>query len=118
MIDAKIELSGMEFRAHHGCFDFERTEGSDFTVDFSAGLDIGRAAESDKLEDTADYGAIYEIISREMDIPSNLLEHVAVRIARAVKAEFPQLYDITVKITKHIPPVPGPVESSSVTVTL
>ena len=118
MMDAKIELSGMDFRAFHGCFDFERTEGSYFTVDFCAHLDIERAAQTDNLEDTVDYGAIYDTISREMDIPSNLLEHVAARIAKAIKAEFPALHDITVKISKHIPPVAGPVDSSSVTVTL
>ncbi|MBO4605041.1 MAG: dihydroneopterin aldolase [Bacteroidales bacterium] len=118
MIKGTIKLSGMQFHAFHGCFDFERAEGGEFIVDFAAELDIARAAESDSLEDTVDYGAIYELISREMDIPSNLLEHVAVRIANAVKKEFPELLSVTLTITKLTPPVPGPVDSSSVTVTL
>lgn len=117
-MEGTIELSGMAFHAFHGCFEHERSEGGEFTVVFSARVDITRAAESDALEDTVDYGQIYDVISREMDIPSNLLEHVAVRIASALKMEFPKLLSVTVKVTKLNPPVAGPVGSSSVTVTL
>lgn len=113
-----IELSGLQFHSFHGCFDFEREKGGDYLVDFSAELDIQRAAQSDDLTDTVDLGAVYAIIDREMKIPSKLIEHAAARIAVAVKREFPQLLTVSVKLTKLAPPLPGPARSSSVTVTL
>ncbi len=118
MMKGTIELNGLKFHAFHGCFDHEREEGGEYIVDFSAALDIERAARTDDLADTVDLAAVYALIDREMELPSNLIEHVAARIAAAVKSEFPQLQSVTVKLTKLSPPLPGPAESSSVTVTL
>ena len=117
-MNGTIELKGLHFHARHGCFDFEREKGGEYTVDFSGELDITRATASDNLADTVDLAAVYHIIAHEMDIPSNLIEHVAARIAGAVKQAFPQFLTVTVKLTKQSPPLPGPADSSSVTVIL
>ena len=50
-----------------------------------------------------------------MAVPSDLLEHVAGRIVRAIAAEFPQFERFSIRISKHNPPVDGPVEWSRVT---
>lgn len=110
-----IELTGMSFHAFHGCLEQEKREGNEFTVDFRADCPIAAAALSDSLADTVDYGRIYDIIRREMEIPSDLLECVAARIVDAVAAEFPQLGRVAVKVSKKNPPVGGPVQWSSVT---
>lgn len=112
----RIELNGMQFYAYHGCLDFEREEGTDYTVDFSAELDIAKAAASDRLEDTLDYGRVYEIISEQMDIPSNLLENLAGRIISAIRAEYPEVGHITLRIAKMKPPVAGDMPSAVLTV--
>lgn len=112
-----IELEGMEFQAFHGCLENERKEGNFFTVDFRGETDFSKAAESDSLEDTADYGRIYDITAREMGTSSNLLENVAWRIVKAVKAEFPQFSSITVRVSKRNPPVAGKAGWSRVTIT-
>lgn len=111
-----IEFKGMPFYAYHGCLDWEREEGTDYTVDFSAELDIEKASKSDRLEDTVDYSRIYSIISEQMDIPSNLLENVAGRIIGAVRSEYPQIGHITLRIAKMRPPVAGELESAILTV--
>lgn len=111
-----IELEGMEFHSHHGCLEHERREGNLFTVDFKARLDLGKAAETDSLEDTLDYGRIYDIIAGQMDTPSNLLEHVAGRIISAVGNEFPWLDDFSVRVSKRNPPVNGTAAWSRVTI--
>jgi dihydroneopterin aldolase len=113
-----IELNGLRFHSYHGCFDYERSEGGEYTVDFSATLDLQRAAQSDDLADTVDLEEVYYIIEREMMVPSSLIEHVATRIASSLKEEFPQLLSVTVRLTKLTPPLPGPADSSSVTITL
>ena len=110
-----IELKGLQFHASHGCFDFEREEGTDYIVDFEAELDISRAAESDRLEDTLDYGRVCDIIAEQMDIPSNLLEHVAGRIIAAVRSEYPEVGHIRLRIEKMDPPVAG-LDSATLTV--
>lgn len=112
----KIELKGMPFYAYHGCEDIERETGTDYLVDFSAELDISRAAKSDDLCDTLDYGRVYEIISEQMDTPSNLIENVAGRIIDAVRAEFPSVEHIHLRISKKNPPVAGEIDSAILTV--
>jgi len=111
-----IELSGMEFHAFHGCLPEERRDGARYLVDFSCSCEIGPAAESDDLADTLDYSAVYDIISREMSVPSNLLEHVCGRIVASIRSAFPQITGMKLKLSKEHPPVGGPVEWSSVTV--
>jgi dihydroneopterin aldolase len=113
-MEGKVELSGMEFHAFHGCFESERKEGNLFKVDLSFRYDASEAAQSDDLEAAVDYGAVYDVVAREMAIPSNLLENVAWRIREAVSAGFPSIHDVTVRVSKRNPPISGPVEWSSV----
>lgn len=114
---ATLELSGMKFHACIGCLDFEKRDGNDFIVDFSAQLDITDAAKSDNLEDALDYSLIYEEIKKQMDQSANLLENAASRILDAVASAFPALENIHIRISKLNPPLSGPVASSSITLT-
>lgn len=111
----KIELEGMEFRAYHGCFEEERTAGNLFVVDFTGEIDMAAAVETDALADTADYGAVYSVIKREMSSPSDLLEHVAGRIVKAIESEIPAFTRFSVRISKSNPPVGGVCAWSRVT---
>ena len=111
---ATIELSGMEFHAFHGCLPEERRDGNLFVVDFECEYDISKAASSDSLEDALNYAEVYDLIKAQMQIPSNLLEHLAVRIADAVSASFPQIQHLSLRVAKAHPPVSGPVKWSSV----
>ncbi|MBR1576762.1 MAG: dihydroneopterin aldolase [Bacteroidales bacterium] len=112
-----MELSGLEFHAFHGCLEREKQEGNRFVVDFKAAYLLGKADRTDRLEDAADYGIIYEAIRKEMEQPSELLEHVARRIVKAVEARFPKRFPlIKVTVSKEHPPVEGPCEWSRITV--
>jgi len=116
MLKGRIELTGMSFFARHGCLEEERLNGNTFKVDFSGTCDITAAAESDRLEDTVDYGEIYGIIRAEMERPSALLENVATRIVGALGAAFPQMSEISVSVSKKNPPVGGECEWSKVSI--
>ena len=109
-----LELVGMDFHAYHGCLDYEKKEGNLFTVDFRASFDMSGAADTDRLGETLDYGIIYGIVSREMEIPSDLLEHVAGRIVRAIEGRYPSLC-FSVRVSKKNPPVGGVASWSRVT---
>ena len=115
--DGTIELVGMEFHAYHGCLEHERSEGNTFKVDFRGTMRIRKAAQSDSLSDTTDYGKIYEIIAEEMSKPSNLLENVAARIVEAVVAANLGFWFIQVRVSKKNPPVGGKCDWSRVTAT-
>ena len=110
-----IELEGMEFKAYHGCLEQEKVRGNSFTVDFRGELDLSAAAESDNLNDTLNYADIYEIVSDEMSVPSELLENVAGRIMKAIEKRFPQLVSFSVRVSKKRPPVDGVAQWSRVT---
>ena len=110
-----IELEGMEFKAYHGCLEQEKVRGNLFTVDFRGELDLYAAAERDNLNDTLNYGEIYEIVADEMSIPSELLENVAGRIVKAIEARFPELVSFSIRVSKKRPPVEGVAQWSRVT---
>ena len=110
-----IELEGMEFKAYHGCLEQEKIRGNSFIVDFRGELDLSAAAESDNLNDTLNYGEVYEIVAEEMSIPSELLENVAGRIVKAIESRFPQLVSFSVRVSKERPPVDGVAQWSRVT---
>jgi dihydroneopterin aldolase len=105
----------MRFHASHGVTEEERLIGGTFLADISYTIDTD-AVETDCIEDTIDYAEIYDLIKKEMMKSSKLIEHVAGRIMKAVKNKFPQISEITVKISKLNPPVNG--ETGRVTVTI
>ena len=112
-----IELEEMRFWAYHGCLESERSNGNLFLVDFRGELDMRKAAGSDNLEDTVNYGLVYDLVKEEMNIPSDLLENVAGRIVRRIAERFPEFARFSVRVSKRRPPVGGPVQWSRVTLT-
>ena len=106
----------MEFYAYHGCLESERREGNRFRVDFAYDYDMRKAARTDDLHEAIDYSAIYELIRAEMESPANLLEHLASRILNTITDHFPRIEYAELTVTKYNPPLPGQVESRSVTV--
>ena len=112
-----VRLNKMDFFAHHGCLESERRDGNWFQVDFAYDYDMRKAARTDDLDEAIDYSIIYDIIRDEMAQPANLLEHLASRILDAVTDRFPAIERAELTVTKFNPPLPGRVESTSVTVT-
>ncbi|MBR4572193.1 MAG: dihydroneopterin aldolase [Prevotella sp.] len=94
----------MRLHACHGVLKQERTVGNDYVVNVSVDYPFEPALESDDVSDTLNYSLLAEIVKREMALPSNLLEHVAGRIARAVTSQFPLTESVTVDIRKIAPP--------------
>lgn len=95
----------MRFHAHHGVMEQERLTGGDFLVSLSACYPLEKATESDSVADTLNYAEVYNIVRKEMDIPSNLLEHVAGRIGKKLMETMPLISELTVKLTKINPPM-------------
>ena len=100
-----ITLRNVRFYAFHGVLPQERQVGGDFLLSLRVGYPLAKAVESDEVGDTLNYATLFDLAKREMDIPSQLLEHVAGRIAKAVMAAFPAVTSIDLELTKLNPPM-------------
>lgn len=94
----RIELRGLKVRGRHGVFEHERRNGQDFVVDITVWIDLARAAASDELADTYDYGMLAQLAA---DIvggpPRNLIETVGAEIAdEVIKDERVHAVEVTV----------------------
>ena len=104
---SSIELRNLTFHAGHGLLPGERLLGNTFTVDITLEADISHAIATDDLNGTINYAEAYEVIKQEMEIPSQLLEHVCGRIGSALLHRFMALRRVRVCIAKHNPPIAG-----------
>ena len=100
-----IFLRNVRFHAFHGVLPQERQVGGDFLVNLRVGYPVEKAMESDEVGDTLNYATLFDLVKREMQIPSQLLEHVAGRIAKAIMANFPAVTSIDLELTKLNPPM-------------
>ncbi|MDR1120942.1 MAG: dihydroneopterin aldolase [Dysgonamonadaceae bacterium] len=115
-MQSTIQLTGLEFYAFHGVTEQERTVGNTFLVDISIDADLSKSMDSDRLEDTINYAKVYTLTKKEMEIPSNLLEHVAGRILHTLLNHFSAIEKTTVAIAKKNPPIEGQVDWAKVIV--
>lgn len=111
-----IEIEGMEFYAHHGCYPEERAIGTRFIVNLAIETSLEHPAKTDKIGDTLNYQEAYNMVKEQMKTPSHLLEHVAARILDALYGKFNGIAKATVKVSKMSPPMGGNIEKVSVTV--
>jgi 7,8-dihydroneopterin aldolase/epimerase/oxygenase len=109
-----IRVNTIRVYAYHGCLPEEAIIGTHYIVDAAVHVDFRNAAESDLLEDTVDYVAINRIVYDQMAIRSRLIEHVALRILKEMKAEFPSAEKCWIKIAKLSAPMEGHATSVSV----
>ncbi|HDJ33340.1 MAG TPA: dihydroneopterin aldolase [Bacteroidetes bacterium] len=110
-----IRIENMEFYAYHGHFREEQIVGNRFLVDLSLETDMTLPASTDNLRDAVNYQKAYEIVKREMQKKSHLLEHIASRILDTLYDELKGIERATIKVSKMNPPVGGRVECVSVT---
>ncbi len=111
-----IELKNIRLYAHHGVLPQEQKLGAWFRVTVSLDYPLETAAETDDLNDTLNYAEVAEVIKTEMQTPSKLLEHVAGRIAKALRTQYPLLRDVKISLTKENPPLGMDCEGVTVTI--
>ena len=109
-----IELKGLRFTAKHGVLPQERVVGGDFMVSVTVDYDFSAALSSDDVKDTLNYAELYQIINKEMQTPSCLLEHVAGRIGERILSAFPQALSVGIEITKRNPPMGADCDGATV----
>jgi len=108
-----INIRGIRLFANHGCLEEEALIGGNYVVNVKLVGDFSVAAEDDKLEHTADYIVVYRIVKEEMAVRSNLIEHVAERIANHLKKKLTMVMQLSVEVIKINPPMNGEVDEVS-----
>jgi dihydroneopterin aldolase len=112
----RVTLRGLRGFGRHGVLPQERRDGQRFLVDVTLGLDTAKAAASDDLADTVDYGVLAGRVMAVVEgQPVNLLETLAERIADVCLAE---ARVEQVEVTVHKPSSPVAVPFDDVTVTI
>ena len=98
----KIVLKGLHFYGYHGVFPEETRKGQPFSVDVTLEFDASRAEETDSINETVDYSAVYGTIQKIVEgDPYKLIEKVAAVIARAILAEYSLVQAVEVTLHKH-----------------
>ena len=114
LTEGYISLRKVRLHAFHGVLPQERLVGGDFIVDVRVGCPLEKAMQSDNVEDTLNYASLYELVRREMQKPSQLLEHVVGRIAQAIEESYPLVTSVDVRLTKVNPPMGADSEGATV----
>ena len=113
-----VFLKDVRFHAFHGVMPQEGMVGADFLVNLRVGYPLEKAMQSDEVGDTLNYAVLYEVVQAEMMKPSNLLEHLAGRIADAIVKRFPQVTSIDLELMKQNPPMGADCDGAAVEIHL
>jgi 7,8-dihydroneopterin aldolase/epimerase/oxygenase len=117
ILTGRIEIRDLRALGLHGVLEHERGQVQPFSCDVDAWLDIGRAASSDALDDTIDYGEMSALVKHAVAESSYLLiERLVNEIADKLLEAYPRLERVSVTVRKLHPPVRVDVGSIGVTV--
>ena len=114
-MEFEISLNDLIFYSYHGVYEEEQKIGNEFHVSLTVVVPYNEGLEADDLAHTVSYADLYGIIEKEMAISSKLLEKVALKVAKRIKNDFPEIIKGKISIEKKHPPIPGILGSASVT---
>lgn len=101
---------------NHGVFDHERRDGQEFVVDVRLELSVERAARTDDLSDTVDYGGVaVQVVERIAGPAYDLIEALAVAIADDILTD-ERIAAAEVTVHKPQAPIPHPFTDAAVRV--
>jgi len=109
-----IVIKGLRELGVHGVLPEEQTRPQPFEVDVELTVDLTAAGDSDALDDTVDYSAVAEAVSRVVTSERYyLLERLATRIAEVCRVDS-RVTGVTVTVRKLHPPVRAMVDHVAV----
>ena len=109
-----IVIAGLRELGVHGVLPEEQARPQPFQIDVELTVDMSAASTSDALEDTVDYSAVAEAVSRVVSSERyQLLERLATRIAEVCSVD-ERVTGVAVTVRKLHPPVRAMVEHVAV----
>jgi len=111
----RISLKKMQFYGYHGLFAEEKKLGQRFVVSVDVFTSLKQSGLSDNMEDSIDYGEIYQKVANIVEGSSfNLIEAVAEKISQTLLGYFQKIEACEVEVLKPDPPINGHYEAVSV----
>ena len=111
-----IVIKGLRELGVHGVLPEEQIRPQPFEVDVELTVDVSSAGRSDALDDTVDYSAVAEAISRVVTSERYaLLERLATRIAEVCRVD-QRVTGVKVTVRKLHPPVRAMVDHVAVSI--
>lgn len=101
-----IELKNARFFAYHGFYSEEQILGNEYYISIKTQYDSDEL-DTEELDRTVNYEALYQIAKEVMGRPKKLLETVANEILNKVTERFPNVNQVKVSIVKVNPPFGG-----------
>jgi dihydroneopterin aldolase len=112
----RVAVLGISGTGFHGVFDHEKRDGQTFVVDITLATDTRRAAETDDLAATVNYGEVAAAVLAVIEGPAyDLVETVAQKVAEACLA-FDGVEAVEVAVHKPEAPVGVPFRDVVVTI--
>jgi 7,8-dihydroneopterin aldolase/epimerase/oxygenase len=116
--DVTVEVRGLSIYTYHGVSEAEREVGQRLVIDVWLRPASCEAVTTDRLEDTADYGAVASLAAEVARAESRLtLERVAAEIGERLVERF-DAAGVVVRASKPEPPLELPVGATAVRVAL
>jgi dihydroneopterin aldolase len=102
-----VRVRNLEFQGSHGATAAERRSTRRFQVDVDIRYDLGRAVESDRLQDTINYFDVCALLVEIGESKAHrLLERLAGKMMEAILARWPGV-EVEIEVRKLHPPCPG-----------
>ncbi|MCI6703029.1 MAG: dihydroneopterin aldolase [Prevotellaceae bacterium] len=105
LIDSEIKIKNLRLFGRHGVLEQEKATGGDFNINIRVTHSVAHAMATDELDDTISYADVFDLVKKEFDVPSRLLENVAARIAQSLFDAFASVWQIRLEIIKLNPPM-------------
>lgn len=104
----KIIMENMGFYGYHGVLEQEKILGQKFFIDAHLYLSLKEAGQTDDLNYSVSYGAVYETIKKIVtEERYNLLEALAERICSEIFSSYEMIQKVFVRVKKPEAPVKG-----------
>lgn len=104
----RIFLEGLQFHGHVGVHDFEKANGQPFVLDVVLFCRQLLACDSDRLDETIDYGGAFERIRHIVETADcDLIEKLAGLVASDLLDRFELVRAVEVTVRKPQAPIRG-----------
>jgi dihydroneopterin aldolase/2-amino-4-hydroxy-6-hydroxymethyldihydropteridine diphosphokinase len=113
-----ISIQDLECFGYHGVLGEEKKLGQKFLISLDLSVDLSRAAETDRCEDTVDYSAVCAQVKQLTETNVyDLIETLAGEIAKHILFQFSMVTAVTVTVKKPWAPIMCSVKTVAVTIT-
>jgi 7,8-dihydroneopterin aldolase/epimerase/oxygenase len=99
-----IQLENLVFKAFHGLYPEEKIIGGTFIVNLSVKF-IAIKKNNFQISDTVNYETLFQIVSKHINEPTDLLENISVNITNDIFNQLQQVQFVDISITKKNPPI-------------